>query len=74
MIQLTCNVEYFQTIMIYENNQNVSSFKLVTSDIVSMTTSMLEFINDELFLFNDYIILYINDFQSFHMSNISFTC
>jgi hypothetical protein len=23
MIQLTCNVEYFQTMMIYENNQNV---------------------------------------------------
>jgi hypothetical protein len=23
MIQLTCDVEYFQTIMIYENNQNV---------------------------------------------------
>jgi hypothetical protein len=23
MIQLTCDVEYFQTMMIYENNQNV---------------------------------------------------
>ncbi len=26
MIQLTCDVEYFQTIMIYENNQNVIVF------------------------------------------------
>jgi hypothetical protein len=26
MIQLTCDVEYFQTIMIYENNQNVIAF------------------------------------------------
>jgi hypothetical protein len=26
MIQLTCDVEYFQTIMIYEDNQNVIVF------------------------------------------------
>jgi hypothetical protein len=26
MIQLTCDVEYFQTVMIYENNQNVITF------------------------------------------------
>jgi hypothetical protein len=45
----------------------VSSSKLVTADVVSMTTSMLEFIND-------YMMFYINDSQSLHMLNISLTC
>ncbi len=37
------------------------------------TTLMLE-LNDEWFLLNDYIMSYINDSQSFHISNTSLTC
>ncbi len=51
----------------------MNSFKLVTSDVISMITSMLEFIKDEWFLLNDYIMFYINDLQSFHMLNILLT-
>jgi hypothetical protein len=61
-------------IMNFFDFETVSLSKLVTLNVVSMTTSMLEFINDKWFSLSNYIMSYINDSQSFQMLNISLTC
>jgi hypothetical protein len=52
----------------------VDSPKLVASDVVSMTTSMLEFDDELIFVFVSYLVIYIVCFllliKIFHMSHI----
>jgi hypothetical protein len=40
----------------------------------SLWITLMFKLNDEWFLLNDYIMSYINDSQSLHMSNISLKC
>jgi hypothetical protein len=66
MIQLICDVEYFQTIMIYENNQNViilikkSQFHARTKNIDIQThfikEKMIEDFIDLIYVFIDQMI------------------